>query len=135
MAVPIIKSSTLILTYLLSHRSLLTNLGLSSASVSHTNLTLDPIPSYASRFLIFNFVFAYGVLSTRFVKRYYGFDHNACPRQDVERYGEKMVRDGKISRGALERIRRMENAHANSVEGYAVLVAGVVSNLLVPPFS
>lgn len=40
-----------------------------------------------------------------------------------------MVRDGKISRGALERVRRMENAHANSVEGYAVLVAGVVSFL------
>jgi len=37
-----------------------------------------------------------------------------------------MVRDGKISRGALERVRRMENAHANSVEGYAVFVAGVV---------
>lgn len=40
-----------------------------------------------------------------------------------------MVRDGKISRGALERVRRMENAHANSVEGYAVFVAGVVSFL------
>ena len=38
-----------------------------------------------------------------------------------------MVRDGKMSRGALERVRRMENAHANSVEGYAVFVAGVVS--------
>merc|ERR1712225_152768 len=74
----------------------------------------SPIPSYASRFLIFNFIYAYGI------------DHNACPRQDVERYGEKMVRDGKISRGALERVRRMENAHANSVEGYAVFVAGVL---------
>ncbi|PVH68752.1 hypothetical protein DL98DRAFT_440494, partial [Cadophora sp. DSE1049] len=102
--------------------TLLTNLGLLSLPLSHTS----PIPSFASRFLIFNFIYAYGLLSTRFVKRYYGFDHNACPRQDVERYGEKMVRDGKMSRSALERIRRMENAHANSVEGYTFLVAGVL---------
>lgn len=35
--------------------------------------------------------------------------------------------DEKISRGALETIRRMENAHANSMEGYTFFVAGVVS--------
>lgn len=61
------------------------------------------------------------------MKRYYGFDHNVCPRQDIEKYGEKMVKEGKISRGTLETIRRMDNAHANSVEGFTVFVAGVVS--------
>ncbi|KAH9208003.1 hypothetical protein DL95DRAFT_312665, partial [Leptodontidium sp. 2 PMI_412] len=87
------------------------------------------IPSYAARFSIFNFVYAYGILATRFVKSYYGFDHNACPRQDLERYGEKIVMDEKISRGALETIRRMENAHANSMEGYTFFVAGVLLDL------
>ncbi|KAH9214566.1 hypothetical protein DL95DRAFT_365715 [Leptodontidium sp. 2 PMI_412] len=102
--------------------TLLTNLGLSSLPITHAS----PIPSYASRFLIFNFVYAYGLLATRFVKRYYGFDHNVCPRQDIEKYGEKMVKEGKISRGTLETIRRMDNAHANSVEGFTVFVAGVL---------
>lgn len=41
-----------------------------------------------------------------------------------------MVKEGKMSRSALERVKRMENAHANSVEGFAVFGVGVVSSLV-----
>lgn len=78
------------------YRALLQNLGLTSLP-SHT--PPSSIPSYASSLLIFNLIFAYALTASRIPKRYYGFDHNACPRQDIERYGELMVKEGKISRG------------------------------------
>jgi len=57
-------------------------------------------------------------------------DHNCSPREDVNKYGETMVKDGKIKRGQLDMLKRWEGCHANCVEGFPVLVAGVVSRLL-----
>ncbi|OCL11767.1 hypothetical protein AOQ84DRAFT_430215 [Glonium stellatum] len=88
--------------------------------------SLAPIPNYGPRFLIFNFFFAYGILSSRTLKQYYGIDHNVSPREDLAKYGESAVREGKITRKQLEMLKRNESAHANAVENFTLLVAGVL---------
>ncbi|TAQ83305.1 hypothetical protein B7494_g8369 [Chlorociboria aeruginascens] len=104
------------------HRSpLLTSLGLQALPPSS-----PPPPYLAGTFLISNFVLSYLVLAPRSLKQYYGFDHNSAPREDISKYGEKMVSDGKLSRSALKRIKRMEAAQANSIENLPLLVAGVL---------
>lgn len=87
----------------------------------------DPqIPNYGPFFLTFHFVFAYGILSSRTLKQWYGIDHQASPREDLTKYGEAAVRDGKITRRQLSMLKRNEAAHANSVENFPLLVAGVL---------
>lgn len=98
--------------------SALTALGL-SGSLATT------IPHYGPAALIFNFVFAYGLLSSRTLKQIYGLDHNVSPREDLEKYGDAAVREGKISQKTLNMLKRNESAHANAVENYTLLVAGV----------
>jgi len=90
------------------------------------SLSPTSIPNYGPSFLIFNFIFAYGILSSRTLKQYYGIDHNASPREDLAKYGETAVREGKITQKQLEMLRRNESAHANAVENFPLLVAGVV---------
>ncbi|KAH8781751.1 hypothetical protein F5882DRAFT_406101 [Hyaloscypha sp. PMI_1271] len=101
--------------------SLLTALGLRALSLG------DPKPpNLAATFLISNFIFAYALLSTRGIKRHYNFDHNCSPREDVSKYGETMVKEGKLDRKTLDRVKRWESAHANAVEGYSLFVGGVL---------
>jgi hypothetical protein len=38
------------------------------------------------------------------------------PRQDLDKYGEAAVRDGKITRTQLQMLQRNEAAYANAVE-------------------
>ena len=38
-----------------------------------------------------------------------------------------MVKEGKLDRKTLNRVKRWESAHANAVEGYSLFVGGVVS--------
>ncbi|TVY40758.1 hypothetical protein LSUB1_G002050 [Lachnellula subtilissima] len=87
--------------------------------------TTAPVPSLASTFLISNFIYAYVILSTRFIKRRYEFDHNDSPREDVASMG----REGKLSAQQLAMVKRWEGAHTNAVEGYTVFVAGVLLGL------
>jgi uncharacterized MAPEG superfamily protein len=90
--------------------------------------SLDPasIPNYGPSFLIFNFLFAYGVLAPRTLKQYFGIDHNVSPREDLAKYGEAAVRDGKMTRKQLDMLKRNESAHANAVENFPLLVAGLL---------
>lgn len=97
--------------------ALLTALGLTASPA--------PIPNYAPYALIFNFVWAYGLLSSRTLKQYYGLDHNESPRQDLGKYGAAAVSSGKITQRQLDRLHRNEAAHANAVENYALLVGAV----------
>ncbi|KAL4869866.1 hypothetical protein BDV12DRAFT_166987 [Aspergillus spectabilis] len=83
------------------------------------------IPHLGPAALIFHFIFAYGVLSSRTLKQYYGIDHNSSPREDLTKYGEAAVQSGKITRAQLNMLKRNESAHANAVENYALLVAAV----------
>ncbi|KAL6230869.1 hypothetical protein BDW75DRAFT_234084 [Aspergillus navahoensis] len=82
-------------------------------------------PNLGPTALCFNFIFAYGLLSSRTIKQYYGLDHNVSPREDIAKYGDAAVRSGKISQKTLDMIKRNESAHANAVENYALLVGAV----------
>ncbi|KAK0612586.1 hypothetical protein B0T17DRAFT_648961 [Bombardia bombarda] len=104
--------------------SLLTTLGLRASSSSSSPVPL-PITNHAPALLIFNFIFAYGLLSSRTLKQYYGIDHNASPREDLTKYGPAAVRAGKITQKQLDTLKRNEAAHANAVENYALLVAAL----------
>lgn len=98
---------------------LLTTLGL------HTTTPIPPIPNYAPAFLSFHFIWAYGVLSSRTLKQWYGIDHNESPRYDLDKYGADAVASGKITQKQLDMLRRNEAAHANAVENYALFVGAV----------
>ncbi|PMD41899.1 hypothetical protein L207DRAFT_333389 [Hyaloscypha variabilis F] len=101
--------------------SILTTLGLRTLSPGEPQS-----PNLAATFLISNFLFAYALLSTRGIKRLYKFDHNTSPREDVSKYGETLVREGKLDRKTLERVKRWESAHGNTVEGYSLFIGGVL---------
>ncbi|KUJ17918.1 uncharacterized protein LY89DRAFT_683903 [Mollisia scopiformis] len=103
--------------------SLLTTLGLRALPATSPP---NSVPNLASTFLIWNFLHAYAFMSTRFIKNYYKFDHNSAPREDVEKYGEKMVKDGKLTAGQLAMVKRWEAGHENCVEGYTLFVAGTL---------
>jgi uncharacterized MAPEG superfamily protein len=101
--------------------SFLTNVGLRAAR--HVD---SAIPNYGPVFLGFHFLWAYGVLSSRTLKQWYGIDHNESPRDDLAKHGEAAVREGKLTRKQLDQLKRIESAHANSVENYALLVGSVL---------
>ncbi|TVY71484.1 hypothetical protein LSUE1_G008483, partial [Lachnellula suecica] len=96
--------------------SLLTTLGLRALAPSSPTP-----PNLSATFLISHFLFAYIFLSARGVKRHFKLDHNLAPREDVAKYGEAMVREGKLSRKQLDLVKRWEAAHANAVEDTASL--------------
>ncbi|KAF2831253.1 hypothetical protein CC86DRAFT_136970 [Ophiobolus disseminans] len=83
------------------------------------------IPNYAPAFLAFHFIWAYGVLSSRTLKQWYGIDHNESPRHDLDKYGNQAVKSGKITQKQLDILRRNESAHANAVENYAFFVGAI----------
>jgi uncharacterized MAPEG superfamily protein len=83
-----------------------------------------PYNHYAvpAAFLGFNWFYAYGILSSRTLKQIYGIDHNSSPRQDLNKYADTYVREGKMTRSQVNMIQRCEAASANSVEGYTFFV-------------
>ncbi|KAJ5106381.1 hypothetical protein N7456_003056 [Penicillium angulare] len=97
--------------------SLFTKLGLFGSA--------DSIPNYTPFFLGFQFVYAYGILSSRTLKQWYGLDHNVSPREDLAKYGEAAIREEKLTRRQYDMLKRNEAAHANSVEGFSLFVAGL----------
>ncbi|KAI5924619.1 hypothetical protein F4810DRAFT_664421 [Camillea tinctor] len=100
--------------------SIATTLGLRAASPPSSTIS-----NHAPGYLIFHFVFAYGLLSSRTLKQYYGIDHNASPREDLDKYGDEAVKSGKITNEQLAMLRRNESAHANAVENYTLFVAAM----------
>jgi uncharacterized MAPEG superfamily protein len=58
--------------------------------------------------------------------QYYGLDHNANPREDLSKYGELMIKEGKITRSRLQMIKRWESASANALENYPLFIGGVL---------
>jgi uncharacterized MAPEG superfamily protein len=101
--------------------SILTAIGLRAADTLNTS-----IPNYGPAFVGFHFIYAYGVLSSRTLKQWYGIDHQASPRDDLAKYGEAAIRDGKLTRKQLGMLKRNESAHANSVENFTLLVASIL---------
>ena len=101
--------------------SLLTAIGLRAP-----NSLESAIPNYGPFFLGFHFLWAYGVLSSRTLKQWYGIDHQESPREDLAKYGEAAIRDGKMTRNQLDMLKRNEAAHANSVENYSLLVGSLL---------
>ena len=84
-------------------------------------------PNYAARYIIGNFCLSYLLLSNRTLKQCYKIDHNSSPRDDVSKYGEQAVREGKLSQRALNMIKRNEAAHENSIAHLPFLCASMVS--------
>lgn len=93
-------------------------------STSHLGLGLhtDAFATPAA-FIAANWFYAYIVLATRHWKQYYGIDNQGSPRQDLKRYGEIAVREGKITQAQLDQIYRVEAASANSTEGFILFTA------------
>ncbi|KAI1742403.1 hypothetical protein F4680DRAFT_412121 [Xylaria scruposa] len=81
--------------------------------------------NWAPGLLSWQFFFAYGLLSSRTLKQWYGIDHNSSPREDLAKYGDAAVRSGKITQKQLAMLKRNESAHANSVENYTLFVAAM----------
>jgi len=94
-------------------------------SLSKLGLSAFPSTNYTPVILGFQFIYAYGILSSRTLKQWYGLDHNVSPREDLSKYGDAAVRSGKITQRQLDMLKRNEAAHANSVEGFSLLVAGL----------
>lgn len=84
------------------------------------------IPNYGPHFLIGNFIFAYAAISTRFIKMSHGMDHNSNPRDDLAKYGEKRVQEGKMTSSQLAAIKRLQAAHENAVEHFPFFIAAIV---------
>ncbi|KAK5458090.1 hypothetical protein LTS15_004169 [Exophiala xenobiotica] len=97
-----------------------------------TTLGLSPTTSFAApaAFLAWNWCFAYVVLSSRPWKQACGIDHNGNPRQDVAKYADTAIREGKMTRAQLERIQRFEAAGANSTDGFAFFASSVLFALI-----
>jgi uncharacterized MAPEG superfamily protein len=83
-------------------------------------------PSYAGGYLIFHFIWAYGITSTRTLKQILGIDHNVSPREDLSKFGPEAVRSGKITQKQLDMLKRNEGAHANSYEHYPVFASAMI---------
>ncbi len=56
----------------------------------------------------------------------YGIDNNVSPREDVTKFGEAAVREGKMNRTQLNMVVRIESAHANSVENLPLLIGSLL---------
>ncbi|KAK3984624.1 hypothetical protein QBC44DRAFT_10377 [Cladorrhinum sp. PSN332] len=102
--------------------SLAATLGLRATT---TPDSLVSVPNYAPAYLAFHFIFAYGILSSRTLKQYYGIDHQESPRYDLVKYGEAAVKSGKLTKKQLNMLQRCESASANSVENYTFFVGAI----------
>jgi uncharacterized MAPEG superfamily protein len=104
--------------------SIATAIGLRTAGASWSPPSAS-IPNYGPACIIFHFIFAYGVLSSRTLKQYYGIDHNESPREDLAKYGVTAVQEGKLTQKQLDMLKRNESAHANAVENFSLLIASI----------
>lgn len=87
--------------------------------MSTSHLGLSPFPYTApAAFLAWNWFYAYCAISSRTLKQYYGIDHNGSPRQDLVKYADEAVKQGKMTRKQVEMVQRCEAAGANSVDGF-----------------
>ncbi|KAI1361141.1 hypothetical protein F5Y08DRAFT_28074 [Xylaria arbuscula] len=84
-----------------------------------------PAANWAPALLSWQFFFAYGLMSSRTLKQWYGIDHNGSPREDLAKYGDAAVRSGKITQKQLAMLKRNESAHANSVENYTLFAVAM----------
>ena len=100
--------------------SLLTALGLRASS------PISPAPTLGHYYIMFHFIYAYGILSSRTWKQYYGLDHNVSPREDLAKYGQQAVSSGKLTQAQLDQMKRVESASANSVEHFPLFVGAVL---------
>lgn len=89
------------------------------------------IPNLAPYHTIFNFMFAFVFLAARPLKIRYKIDHNINPREDLIKYGEKYLADGKLTRSQLNLLKRNEAAHANAMEHFPLFVGAVLFATLV----
>ena len=102
--------------------------------MSTSYLGLNPATSdkftVSAAFLGWGWFYAYCVLSSRTPKQWYGLDHNGNPRQDLSKYAEAAVREGKLQRKQLEQIQRLEAASANAIDGFTLFATSGESVLL-----
>ncbi|KAJ5880483.1 uncharacterized protein N7473_011536 [Penicillium subrubescens] len=64
--------------------------------------------------------------TTRLQKICLGIDNNVAPREDFATLGEAAVKSGKVRRSTLNRLKRQEAAHANSIENFPVFAAATL---------
>jgi uncharacterized MAPEG superfamily protein len=81
---------------------------------------------HASLFILTNFALSYLIISDRLAKIALGFDDNISPREVVAKYGDSMVKEGKMSARTLARVKRIASAHANSVEHFPFFFGAMV---------
>ena len=86
--------------------------------------------NYAASFIVTNFILAHIVFSDRVLKGIYKIDHNASPRQDLDKYGAEAVRKGKIDQATLEMLKRSEGAHKNALDHFPMFIGTMVCSLL-----
>lgn len=110
---------------LLNMSAAATAAGLGLGVASATAATAAALPNRAPAYLCFQFIFAYGLLSSRTLKQIWGLDHNVSPRYDLAKYGEEAVQAGRIQRWQLEMLQRNESAHANAVENFALFATAM----------
>ncbi|KAJ5248610.1 hypothetical protein N7468_000061 [Penicillium chermesinum] len=99
--------------------SILSTLGLRAAGGS-------PAPSHAAAFLVGNWVFAHMATNSRWEKMRLGIDNNVAPREDLATIGEAAVKEGKISRSTLNRLKRKDATSTNLIDGFPFLVASIL---------
>lgn len=89
------------------------------------NPSVEP-PNLAPYHTIWNFLFAYVILSARYAKMRLNLDHNTNPRLDLAKYGQRAVAEGKITKAQLDFLHRNESCHANSMEHFPVFAAAII---------
>ncbi|KAF3387460.1 hypothetical protein F1880_001454 [Penicillium rolfsii] len=99
--------------------SLLTALGLRAAPGGQ-------VPNHAASLLLANWVIAYLWTSNRLHRISLGIDNNVAPREDLATQGQAAVKAGKLSQRTLNRLKREEAAHANSMENFSVFAAATL---------
>lgn len=90
-----------------------------------SNPTVQP-PNLAPYHALWNFLFAYVILSARFAKMRLKLDHNTNPRLDLTKYGQRAVAEGKVTKAQLDFLHRNESCHANSMEHFPVFIGATV---------
>ncbi|EPQ28019.1 uncharacterized protein PFL1_04346 [Pseudozyma flocculosa PF-1] len=100
---------------------------LKSTSV-HNELDRAAAWNYGPVSILAAFAGSHLILQHRLPKLFYGVDDNVYPRQDLHGdRAERHVATGKLTRAQLNRLRRWEAAHYNSVDHLPVFVGAVLS--------